>query len=246
MRIPGSYLSLADKSDKDKVAEWKRGFVRQHDRAIFHNLGCLQHDTCSSCYRRYVRPYRAPDSRAKLYPTGRLYDTREDTARLFAILPKVMADLEPTRTHHSVTDDQGRTDEYDTVSLWINHIICSICDGYLAQGLMPRASMQNNLLLPPVPPELAHLSYMERHLISRVRPFHQLVYLPYGQVAAKGLSISYPSDVCQLRTVLPAPLDESDVVFVRTIPSGRPGSGVQSSTRNMIAVYVPLKCAGPT
>jgi hypothetical protein len=200
------YLNIADVTVPIDQHEWDMCVQRRSARARFFNLGNLLHDTCNSCYRHYVRRYRVPESRAKPFASGHVYRTETEHNLLRACIPDVLADI-GTRT--PLVDGAGQP-----TPLWM----CSICHESLRTTERASAiSMQNQLLLAPVPDCLNALNYMERHLISRVRPFHHLVYLPYGQMAARGLSISYPSNVSEIREALPAPIDESTFVFIRTM-----------------------------
>src|SRR5690606_13368752 len=112
----------------------------------------------------------------------------EEHALLQQHIPAVLEDL------------AKRTPLLDAAGVPLPLWLCSICHESITNHQRPPPfSMQNNLLLADVPSQLLSLNYMERHLISRVRPFHSLVYLPFGQLSARGLSISYPADVTELR-----------------------------------------------
>jgi DNA replication protein DnaC len=200
--------------------------LRRIHYQAFINSRSLHFRTCCSCYRP-VRQLtdslgnikEVTDSQKSKCLHGRFLDTHDLYERVKRLLPDVFADLQrkyALRMEEIGVDVSVKSElpMEERSRLWI----CTPCISFMQRSgwtLFPPRSMQNGLLLADVPPELSELSVYERHLIGRVRPFHGLVFLPLGQRAARGLSISYPSDVLTLVRSLPSSTADSDIAIVR-------------------------------
>ena len=199
----------------ERVAMEKLSQRRRVDRQLFHNVGALVFDTCCCCYR-YVQQHvdkLGNKQTAANKIKGRKMSEQADIKRLQSLMPDVMFDLlrKYNKQHGTVHSHMPTALRQ---SLWI----CDSCHSHFNKTrwkTVPAVCMQNDLLLGDVPPALANLTQYERHLVARVRTFHQLVYLPFGQTAARGLCISYPSETNELVDSLPSTLADSDVVIVR-------------------------------
>lgn len=217
---------LIPADDADELAELPpvsdkvvRG--RRMDRQLFHNVGALVFDTCCCCYR-YVQQHVDKLGNKQTAPSrikGKIMSDQASVQRLHKLLPDVMFDLlrKYNKRHGTVHSSMPNALRQ---TLWM----CDPCHSHIKKSrwkTFPPTSMQNDLLLPDVPPALADLTQYERHLVARVRPFHQLVYLPYGQTAARGLCISYPSETNELVDSLPSTLADSDFVIIRQAQDNR-------------------------
>ncbi|XP_077972734.1 uncharacterized protein LOC144427420 [Styela clava] len=82
--------------------------------------------------------------------------------------------------------------------------ICHTCSSKLKSGKVPVKAWDNNMLVEEVPPELARLNSIERHLISLHIPFMKISQLPKTrQYGIHGPVICVPSNVQKTVTVLP-------------------------------------------
>ena len=105
--------------------------------------------------------------------------------------------------------------------------LCNTCARGLRKNILPKNALANRLYLGPIPDELKDLTMVEESLIARARAKSWIVRLQEnesGQVNAtaqrglKGHTIIFPQDPGKLRSVLPAPIEETltfiCVVFV--------------------------------
>ena len=199
--VPRSLNSASSPSQMtpaERVALEKLAQRRRLDRQLFHNVGALVFDTCCCCYRYAAQHVDKLGNKqtATNKIKGRKMTEQSDLKRLQTLMPDVMFDLlrKYNKRHGTVHSQMPHALRQ---SLWI----CDSCHAHFKKSkwkTIPAVCMQNDLLLGDVPPALADLTQYERHLVARVRTFHQLVYLPFGQTAARGLCISYPSETNEL------------------------------------------------
>jgi hypothetical protein len=233
-----SDANLAAAGEDERVSA-----ARRLDLAVFLNTSALLFRDCCCCYRP-VRQVIDPIGGIKRDKrrAGETLDSPQSYARFKKLLPAVLKDLQRKYALRCYDLGMPQVSEEmelpmaERAALWI----CQRCCNKMSASkstLAPAYSMQNQLLLADVPEVLSRLSQYERHLIARVRPFHELVYLPLGQKAARGLSISYPSDVLTLVESLPARTNDSDVVIVRQAPDNK------SNTRVLPGETLPARAA---
>ena len=98
-----------------------------------------------------------------------------------------------------------------------NEMLCRTCFRYLKLGKVPAISVENGLLLDPVPPEL-DLTDLEQQLIARDLLFMTITKLiKTGMPKIKRKVVLVPmeeQDVSTTLTALPREVDESELVFV--------------------------------
>ena len=94
--------------------------------------------------------------------------------------------------------------------------ICRTCNQHFQNGKMPNQAFMNNLGLPQLPECLQNLNQLEKHLISPMIPFMKIMTLPKGlQKGIHGPVVCVPSDVPQVTSTLPRPLNDETIVKVK-------------------------------
>ena len=93
--------------------------------------------------------------------------------------------------------------------------MCNTCRKAWDNGKAHYLAVFNDLMLDPVPPELAELNYMELRLVTPVHTFAAMLTLPLGQRGNKGQAISFPFSVPKLVHALPRPPDDVGIVTVQ-------------------------------
>ena len=98
-----------------------------------------------------------------------------------------------------------------------NYIVCGKCLSSLNCGTpVPPLAYTNNLDPGVIPPELKDLNDMEKRLISKIHFYLTIVILPGGQFGEKGQSIHFPIEISKMCKNLPKPVENSDIIFVKS------------------------------
>lgn len=93
------------------------------------------------------------------------------------------------------------------------NFLCKSCARFIWDGKLPKYSLANGLWIGEVPEVLNNLTWVERHLVARVRINSYVVQMRSRHLKIKGNVIAFSNPTAKIYNTLPIPLADLDQVL---------------------------------